>query len=213
MTAPSPALRLLTLCRNVPLGVYFPFCFIIHFPILLPIWGKSSCLHICSERQSAFMYRNQELAVCQQGWVTAWSPQSRLSAHCCPQMLLEKWVPILRGTQGRHVKILAKAAMTWAATSHLLLLSPSPGGHTHSVVTLDTLQLFCVTSFTRNHLASVEEFKSFCRSLELHSETATHWQGRLSPCRKGIQFWRGKKITLGTSVGHLKLVNSNFISV
>lgn len=109
MTAPSPALSLLTLCCNVPLGVYFPFCFIIHFPILLPIWGKSSCLHICPERQSAFMYRNQELAMCQQGWVTAWCSQIRLSVHCCPQMLLEKWVPVFWGA---YMKTLAKAAVT-----------------------------------------------------------------------------------------------------
>lgn len=210
MTAPSPALRLLTLCWNVPLGVYFLFCFIIHFPILLPIWGKSSCLHICPERQSAFMYRNQELAMCQQGGVTAWYFQIRLSVHCCPQMLLGKVsASILRypcenfskscHDIGNHFSSAVDVILTWWP---------------HTVrVRLETLQLFCVISFMCSHLTSVEEFKPFCRSLEPYSDTGLHWQGRLSPCRKGIQFWREKKIwTLGTCVGHLKLVNSNFKS-
>lgn len=189
MTAPSPALRLLTLCWNVPLGVYFLFCFIIHFPILLPIWGKSSCLHICPERQSAFMYRAQELAGV--GYCLMLSHQA-LCTLLSPNAAGKVSATILRRTNaqedlskgchdlGSHFSSAVGVTLSWWPCT--------VSGQVRN------LAVFCVVSFMYNHLTSEEEFKPFCRSVEPHSETGAHWQGRLSPCRKGIQFWRGKKI-------------------
>ena len=127
--------------------------------------------------------------------------------HCRLQALPGKFALVF---QGVHMETFAKAVMTSTAASAVPLMSSLPGGRAKSAGSWETRLLFCILSSLCNLLTAAGKSGVAYRAVEPPSKAEMHSGGRLSHCRRGIKSWRGRKVqTLGTSLGYLKLLNSD----